>query len=115
MPLPAVIQLTSPGWIACHAAKAVAVQNFTIEKIGDGSQADVRMRPHIQSMTCGKRMRAHLVEKDEGPDHALLPRGQGAPHFEVVAQVGRARHHHDFQCAVRRQLGCFGMVFLPSA
>ncbi|MNL80127.1 hypothetical protein D3C87_2068910 [compost metagenome] len=45
-------------------------------------------------------MRAHLVEKDERPDHALLRRRQGTTYFKVVAEVTRARDDNNFQGAL---------------
>ncbi|GGE78027.1 hypothetical protein GCM10008020_23450 [Massilia psychrophila] len=55
------------------------------------------MRTHIESLSGGKNMRPHLVEKDERPDHAPLLARQGAPHDELIAQIMGARHDDDLQ------------------
>jgi hypothetical protein len=47
----------------------------------------VRVRPHIQPLPSAKRSRPHLVEENEGPDHAPLQRRQRSPHCEAIAEI----------------------------
>src|SRR5690606_21091396 len=58
----------------------------------------------IQALAGREYMRPHLVQEDEGTDHAPLPGWQGAPHFETVTQVMGTRHYHYFQVAVGQWL-----------
>src|SRR5690606_19562543 len=74
-------------------AKTVAMQYLATEQVGDGCQSDMRMRTHIQATSCLKMRRPELVEKHEGPDHALVTTGQGTPHLEAIAQVAQGRHN----------------------
>ncbi len=50
MPRPAVIQLTAPGRIGMRGAEAVAMHDLAVEQIGDGGEADMRMRPHVDAV-----------------------------------------------------------------
>ena len=47
------------------------------------------MRANVHAGAWGKRRGAHLVEKDEGSDHAALRRRQDTAHLEA-AEVARA-------------------------
>ena len=67
--------------------------DFAVEQIGDGRKPDMRMRAHIDADAGLEFRRAHMVEKDEGADHAPLRRRQRAADFEA-AEIGRARHDH---------------------
>ena len=74
-----------------RGAEAVAVAHLALEQIGDGGEADVRVRAHVDAVADQELGRPHLVEEDEGPDHLLLGRGQRAAHLEA-AEVAGARH-----------------------
>ena len=67
--------------------------HLALEQVGDGGEADVRMRPHVDAVADQELGRPHLVEEDEGPDHLLLRRGQRAAHLEA-AEIAGARHDH---------------------
>ena len=73
------------------------MEDFAFEKIGDGGQADVRMRPHIEAAPARKGDRSHLVEEDERADATLLRRRQRAAHLEAAAELARARNDQCFQ------------------
>ena len=60
----------------------------TVEQVGDGREADVRMRQHVDAAAGRQHGRPHLVEEDERADEAGA-RGQHAAHDEV-ADVFRA-------------------------
>ena len=67
-------------------ADAVAMHDLAFEQVGDGRQADVRMRPHIDG-TRNPRLetnRAEVVEEDERPDHPPLGERQHASDFEAA-------------------------------
>lgn len=61
-----------------------AVQDLTGEQIGDGGDADVRVRPDVDALRGGQVRRAHVVEEDPRPDHPALPVGQGTPDREAA-------------------------------
>jgi len=65
------------------------------EQIGDGRQADMRMRPHVETKAGAELGRTHVIEKNERPDHAPLRRGQGTSHGKA-ADVVRSRYDHLF-------------------
>src|SRR5690606_4706643 len=73
-------------------SQAVAMSDGAAVQVGDGGQADVRMRPDIQLARCAARHfeRTHVVEEDERPDHASLAVGKYASDDETAAQVVRA-------------------------
>jgi hypothetical protein len=89
MPRPAVIQLTSPGADGLHEPETVAVHQFTDEEVGDGREADVRVRTHIDAGAGGKLGRTDVIEKDERPDEVATRSRQHPSHFET-AQVPRS-------------------------
>jgi hypothetical protein len=87
MPRPDGHPVDRAGQDLLHAAQAVAMHHRALEKVGDGRQADVRMRPHV---VFGARLfggRPEMVEEHERPDRAALRRRQQAPHVEAAAQV----------------------------
>ena len=57
-------------------AKAVAMIDGPVEKIGYGRQVDVRVRPDVDPVTRPKPRGPQLVEEDEGADHRPLARRQ---------------------------------------
>jgi hypothetical protein len=80
-----------------HRAQTVAVHDLALEQVGDGRQPDMRMGPHIQPVADQEFRRSHLVEEDEGADHAPLDRRQGPPDLKA-ADIAGTRHDHGFQC-----------------
>ena len=76
-----------------HGPQAVAVEDLTLEQIGDGGQADVWMRPDVQPLAPAEHRGSHLIEEDEGTDHAPPHRGERPPDREA-AQVASARKDH---------------------
>jgi len=62
------------GGDALLGAQAVAVQDGAVKQVGDGGQADVRMRAHIQAAPSQELARPYLVEEDERTDHLPLLR-----------------------------------------
>src|SRR5580698_9601645 len=72
-------------------AETVAMHNFAVEQVGDGGEPNMRVRPHVDAVAGLEHCRAEMVEEDERPDHARLPRRQRAMHLEA-AEIDRARH-----------------------
>src|SRR6476661_8600466 len=72
----------SAGLDALFGTKAIPVQERTFEQIGDGRQADMRMRPHVDTAACRKLRRSHVVEKNERTDHSVWMAWQQSPDFE---------------------------------
>ncbi len=62
------------------------MHDLALEQVGDRRQADVRVRADVDPHARGEARRAHVVEEDEGADHAMGVEGQDAPHLES-AQV----------------------------
>ena len=91
-------------------AEAVAMHDLPVEQEGDGGEADMGMRPHVDALTGAKLGRPEMIEEDEGPDHAPLGVRERAAHREM-ADVYAARHHDEvdgvsgFRIAGRRILG----------
>ena len=86
-------EVDGAGADVLHHPQAVAVHQRAVEEVGDGRQADVRMRAHVDALARRQFRRTELVEKDEGSDHAPLGIGQNAFHAET-AEVARARLYH---------------------
>jgi Tfp pilus assembly protein PilF len=82
MPRPAVIRFIFARHDLERVALAVAVHDPAVEQIGDGGEADVRVRAHVDALARHELHRAHLVEEDEGADHLALAVRQGAAHLE---------------------------------
>ena len=87
----------------------VAVHDLACEQIGDGRQADVRMRTHIglARQTGRKVLGAHTIEKDVGPDHAALGERQHAADLEAAkVPVALLDDEFDHGCPPR----CLGIL-----
>src|ERR1700689_3128526 len=76
-----------------RGAKTVAMHDLAVEQVGDGGEPDMRVRPHVDAVAGLEHRRAEMVEEDEWPDHARLPRRQRAMHLEA-AEIDGARHDH---------------------
>ncbi len=65
-------------------ADTIAMHDFASEQVGDRRQADMRMRTHVDGLrnAGGKIDRAHVIEKDERPDHASRCCRQHAADFK---------------------------------
>src|SRR5262245_61289993 len=80
---------------------AIAMHNLTIEKIGDGRQADMWMWPDIEPVSRKKLGWPHLIKENERPNHLPLDAGQGTPNLKAVAQVADTWNHDQFQRVTR--------------
>ena len=74
------------GLDGLHHAHAVAMHDFAREQIGDGGEADVRMRAHVDGLRKPGRemLRADVIEEDERPDHVPARERQYAADFEAA-------------------------------
>jgi len=82
-------------------AQAVAVGDLAVEQIGQGRDADVRVRAHVDRLgdAGGHVHRAHVVEEDEGADRATLGEGQDAADLkaaEILAALVDDEFDHDW-------------------
>ena len=68
-------------------AQTVAMENPAVEQIGDGGEANVRMRLDLHAAARRHVHRAKVVEKDERPDHATLHARQDTAHGKAATQV----------------------------
>ena len=66
-----------------HFAEAVAVQDLPLEEVGDGGQADVGVRAHVDPFPGGKRGRPEMIEEDERPHRLQLGARHQAAHREA--------------------------------
>jgi hypothetical protein len=73
------------------------MHDAAVEQIGDGGQANMRMRADVHALAGDELHRPEMIEEDEGPDHLALAVRQRAPHFKSIAEVAGARHDHQFQ------------------
>ena len=70
-----------------HCAQGVAVHLRAIEQVGDGGQADMGMRAHIDALAGREIDRPEIVEEDERSDAAPRNLRQQAGDEKSVAQV----------------------------
>ena len=68
-------------------------------------QADMRVRTRIEPCTSLESDRAKAVEKDEGPHHPAMPRGQGATDLKAVAEITDSRQDNLLDFGGRRLNG----------
>ena len=77
-----------PVDVACDnglvGAQAVAMSYGAVEQVGDGGQADIPVRAHVETA---------IAEELARPDHLPFPRRKRAAHLEP-ADVVRARNDH---------------------
>ena len=71
------------------------------EQISDGREPDMRMRADIHAAPGHELHRAHLIEKDEGPDHLAPAMRQGPAHGKAVAEIAHARNHDQLERIAR--------------
>ena len=69
-------------------SKAVPVVQFAVEQIGHRRKADMGMRLDVDAAADKQFGRPHLVEEDEGTDHAAANRGKGAAHLKSPDVAG---------------------------
>ena len=50
--------------------EAVAMHDLAVEQEGDGGEADMGMRPHVDALAGAELRRPEVIEEDERPDHA---------------------------------------------
>jgi len=58
-------------------ARAVAVHHRALVQIGDGRQANMRMRSDIQAISLRKLSGPGMIQKTPGTNHAFIPTRQG--------------------------------------
>src|SRR5690554_7050395 len=54
-----------------QSSEGIAVQNFALEQIGDGSNANMGVREHVDATPGRELCRAHVIKENPGPDHLL--------------------------------------------
>ena len=72
------------------------MQDLAVEEVSDGSQANVRMRPDIQSFPGYKLNRPQMIEEDKRPHHLALAVRESPSDLEP-AEVANARDDHQFE------------------
>lgn len=70
---------------------AVLVMEIAAEQVGYGAEADMRVRPDVDTLAGQQLGRTGLVEEDKRPDHLSSRRRQGAPDLKA-AKVAGARN-----------------------
>ncbi len=90
-------QVHGAGLDFLNVALAVAVQDAAVEQIGDGGQANMRMRADVHALAGEELHRAEMVEEDEGADHLPLAMRQRAADLKSVAEIAGARHDDEIE------------------
>tara|TARA_B100001057_G_scaffold196502_1_gene197201 strand:+ start:20007 stop:20336 length:330 start_codon:yes stop_codon:yes gene_type:complete len=63
------------------AAKAVpTVQDFTFKQVGNGRNANMGVRAHVNAIPGRKMGRPHMIKKDPWPDHSPANYRQNPPY-----------------------------------
>ena len=70
------------------------MHDLAVEQEGDGGEADMGMRPHVDSLADMELGRPEMIEEDEGSDHASLGVRERAANGEM-ADIDAARHDHE--------------------
>src|SRR5258708_6453737 len=65
----------------------VAVVDLAVEQIGHRREADMRMRAYVDALPRLEVRWAHVVEEDEGTDHAPAGEWQDTPDLQPAAKV----------------------------
>src|ERR1041385_5352519 len=83
------------------------MHDFALEQISDSGKADMRVRADIDvaRQASGKIDRPHVIEEDEGTDHAPPGLGQDAPDLEGP-ETAPALFDDKFDHAASAQLHC---------
>ncbi len=76
-------------------AQRITVGDFAVEKIGHRGQADMWVRADIHPLADAQFRRAHMIEKNKRPDHAVRPVGEQAMDPERT-DIGLARGNGQF-------------------
>src|SRR5512147_724735 len=95
-------------------ANAVAVHDLAREQIGDRRQADMLVRPHVDRAGHARRHvhRTHMIEEDEGADHAPLSVRQHPSDLEPTEVTSALRNHKLDHVPSPREL-CSALVLSP--
>src|SRR5688572_7506044 len=75
---------------ALHRPHAVSVQHVALEEVGDGGEADVRVRPYVDVHVGSSQDWAEMVEEDEGPYEPSMGEWKHAPNVDGP-EAARAR------------------------
>src|SRR5450432_578921 len=59
-----------------RGAETVAMRDFAVKQISDRRQADMRMRPHVETFAGFEFRRPEMIEKDERP--TMRERAEGS-------------------------------------
>ena len=81
-------EVNRPGLNRLHIPQAVPMNNFTFEQLGHGRKADVRMRPHLDTLIGRKFCRPHMIEENKRAHHSTLTRGQYATDAKSTEVLG---------------------------
>jgi hypothetical protein len=65
-------------------SQAVPVKNGSFCKIGEGGQANVRVRAHINALTRVKMGGPHVIKEDKRPNHSFLSVRKYPGHTEAI-------------------------------
>src|ERR1700722_10718732 len=95
-------------------ALAVAMENASLEQVSDGRQPDMGMRPNIHPVAGEKLRGAHLVEKNEGPNH-LAPTMRKRAANRKSAKIAHSGHDHEVERVAALGVACDGIEILQPA
>src|SRR6516165_7694856 len=91
------------------AAETVAVDDFAVEQISNGGEADMRMRPYIDALAGAENRGPEMIEKNKRANHARARRGQRPPNLQS-AEIDGARHDDVRNCIARGRVTETGVL-----
>src|SRR6516164_7619088 len=84
------------AWADRHrCTKAITVDYFAIEQVGDCCEVDMRMRADINTLALAEFGWPHLVEENKRADHLPHPGRQCTANLEA-SEIAGAGHNHGF-------------------
>src|SRR5580658_4797414 len=97
------VDLTGPNRL--YGAEAVSMHDLAVEQVGNGGQADVRMRSYIEPGARPELRRTHLIEKYKWTNGAALTRGQRAAYMKALTELAQRRNNDGLDpCHGRSQI-----------
>src|SRR6516165_10463934 len=75
------------------AAETVAMHDLAVEQIGHRRKPDMRVRPHVDTLTDAKDCWAEMIEADARTDHPRACGGKHAAHLQA-AKIDGARQNY---------------------
>jgi hypothetical protein len=95
-----------------HNALTVAVEDLTIDKVGQGREPDMRVGTRVEPFARLKRHGSESIEEDEWPDHAAMHGWQRPADLKAIAEIADGRQDDLFDFG---GIGLNGHGFISSS